>query len=231
LLEGGPLPAEYRGTVVGSVVSVWMPVVGSVTDDTPEPALITFLDRKARLSIAAGLIASQVLAVKVVCHNGVESGGKPAVLDATEHPTEHVSVAAELYPAVNVCDEDRYQNTVPAALVPLRVRVTGAVSVNITEPVRIWHGVELLHPAPIVCTVGEVSVAAKSASCDAFPTPPPPEPVVWLHVFAAAHKYTFCPAAALVLKNISPIEHVDGRVEPTFEGVVEGAPEKSTCLA
>jgi len=123
--------------MVGSAESVWMPVVGSEVDDTPGPGAITFRERKARLSIVAGLIASHTLAVNVVCHKGMASAGNAVIPLTTVHPAEHVSVAAELCPAVSTCDADRYQNTVPPALVPLRVPVIGAVMVKTTDPVRI----------------------------------------------------------------------------------------------
>ena len=39
---GAPEPVKNLGTMVASVESVWMPVVGSEADDTPEPGAITF---------------------------------------------------------------------------------------------------------------------------------------------------------------------------------------------
>jgi len=202
-----------------------MPVVGSETDDTPEPGTITFRERKARLSIVAGLRASHTLDVNVVCHKGVASGGKVAMPEATMHPAEHVSVAVELCPAVSTCDGDRYQNTVPFALVPLRLSVTGAVIVNSTEPVRIWHGVALLQSAPSVCTEAEVLLAPKSPSCESIAAPP-----IRVHVFVDVQPYKFWPAGAFVLKNASPRVQEAGIAVPALAGLVEMAPEKSTFL-
>ena len=201
-----------------------MPVVGSEADDTPEPGAITFRERKARLSIA-GLIAPHTLAVNVVCHKGVASGGKYRMLEATEHPAEHVSVAAELCPAVSTCDGDRYQNTVPLALVPLRVPVTGAVNVNTTDPMRIWHGIALLQPAPSVCTEAELLLAAKSPT---EANPAPVIPAIRLHVFEDVQPYKFWPADAFVLKNASPTVQEGGIAVPALAGLVKMAPEKST---
>ena len=53
------------------------------------------------------------------------------------HPEEHVTVAAELCPAVRISADDRYQNTVPLTLVPVSVAVTAAVIVNTAAPTRI----------------------------------------------------------------------------------------------
>jgi hypothetical protein len=205
-----------------------MPVVGSEDDEMPEPGAITFRERKARLSIVAGLIAPHALAVNVVCHKGVASGGKAVMPVTTVHPAEHVSVAEELCPAVSTCDGDRYQNTVPLVLTPLRLSVTGAVIVNSIAPVRIWHGVALLQPAPSVCTEAEVLLAAKSPSCDARPAPPVPP--IWLHVFVDVQPYKFWPAGAFVLKNASPTEQEGGITVPALAGLVEMAPEKSTSF-
>ena len=211
--------------MVGSAESVWMPVVGSEVDDTPGPGAITFRERKARLSIVAGLIASHTSAVNVVCHNGVASGGKAVTPVATVHPAEHESVATVLCPAVSTCDGDRYQNTVPLVLIPVRVAVTGVVIVNSTDPVRIWHGVPLLQPVPSVCAEGEVLLAAKSPSA---PDPAPVIPPIRLHVLGDVQPYKFWPADAFVLKNASPRVHKGGIAVPALAGLVKVAPEKST---
>jgi hypothetical protein len=213
--------------MVGSVVSVWMPVVGSEADDTPEPGAITFLDRKARLSIVAGLMASHTLPVNVLCHKGVASGGKAVMPVTAVHPAEHVSVDAELCPAVSTCDGDRYQNTVPLVTVPVRVPVTGVVIVNNTDPVRIRHGVTLLQPAPSVCIEAEVLLAAKSPKEDVTSPVVPP---IRLHVFGDVQPYKFWPADAFVLKNASPTEQEIGITVPALAGLVEIAPEKSTSF-
>ena len=199
---------------------------GSETDDTPGPGTITFLERNARLSMVAGLIASHAFAVNVVCHKGVASGGNAVMPVTTVHPAEHVSVAPELCPAVSSCDGDRYQNTVPLVLVPLSVAVTGAVIVNNTDPVRIWHGLALLQPAPSVCTGAEGMLAAKSPTCEAISGPP-----IWLHVFVDVQPYKFWPAGASVLKNTSPRLHDSGIAVPALAGLVKMAAEKSTFFA
>src|ERR1700733_12724765 len=98
----------------------------------------------------ARLIGSHTLVVNVVCHRGTESGGNDVTPVTTLHPEEQVRVVPELCPAVRICDDDRYQKTVPLLLVPLRVKVTGTVIVNNAVPTRIWHGVVLLHAAPSV---------------------------------------------------------------------------------
>src|SRR5712691_8008984 len=123
-----------------------MPVIGLAADETPGPAAITSLERIARLSIPAGLIASHALAVKVVSHKGMESGGNDVIPVATLHPAEHVNAAVELCPAVRISDDDKYQNTVPFELAPPMVSVTGAAIVNIAVPMRIGQGVALLQP-------------------------------------------------------------------------------------
>jgi len=222
---GAPEPVKNLGTMVASVESVWMPVVGSEADDTPKPGAITFRERKARLSMVAGLIASHTLDVNVVCHKGVESGGKEVMPEATEHPREHAGVAAELCPAMSNCDGARYQNTVPLALTPLRLSVTGAVIVNTTDPIRISHGVTLLQLVPSCCTEGDVLVAAKSPS-DAIPAPDVPP--ITLHVFGDVQPYKFWPASVFVLKNASPRVHKGGIAVPALAGLVKMAPEKST---
>ena len=200
-----------------------MPVVGSETDDTPEPGAITFREIKARLSMVAGSIPSHTLDVKVVCHNGVASGGKDVIPEAIEQAAEHVSVEPELCPAVSTCDGDRYQNTVPLVLTPLRLSVTGAVIVNSTDPVRIWHGVTVLQLAPSICTEADVLATAKSPSCDPVPAAPS-----GLQVFADVQPYRFWPAAASVLKNTSPTVQEDGIAVPALAGLVKRAAEKST---
>ena len=83
------------------------------------------------------MIASHTLEVNVVCHKGIESGGNEVIPLATAQPEEHVIVAALLCPAIKICDDDRYQNTVPVVTVPDKVAVTGAVIENIAVPVRI----------------------------------------------------------------------------------------------
>jgi hypothetical protein len=166
--------------------------------------------------MVAGLMTSHTLAVNVVCHKGVASAGRLVIPLTTVHPAEQVSVAAELCPAVSTCDDDRYQNTVPFALVPVRVPVTGVVIVNTTGPIRILQGVALLQPA-------EVLLAAKSPSCDALPTPS-----ILLHVFVEVQPYMFWPAGAFVLKNASARLQEGGITVPAFAGLVEMAPEKST---
>jgi hypothetical protein len=171
------------------------------------------------------------LEVNVVSHRGTESGGNDTIPVTTLHPAEQVSVAAELCPAVSVCDDDKYQNTVPLAVAPLSVNVVGAVIVNAAVPMRIWHGVELLQRAPSVCTAADVSVAMKSPSCDAIPAPPPPPvPASRLHTLVDVHPYRFWPAGALESKNICPVEHTAGMAEPTCAGFVEDDAEKSTSL-
>ncbi len=227
LPDGAPEPVKKRGTMAGSVESVCTPVVGSEADDTPEPGAITFRERKARLSIVAGLMASHTLAVNVVCHKGVASGGKAVMPVTTVHPAEHVSVAAELCPAVSTCDGDRYQNTAPLVLVPVRVPVTGVVMVNSTDPVRIWHGVTLLQLVPSLCTEGELLLTAKSPT---EANPAPVVPPIRLQVFGDVQPYKFWPAGAFVLKNASPTEQEDGIVVPALAGLVETAPEKSTSF-
>jgi len=57
-----------------------------------------------------------------------------------------------------------------------------------------------------------------------------PGPAVTVQIFCAVHKYTFCPETAMVLKNTCPTLHVAGSAVPTFQGIVEPAPEKSTSL-
>jgi hypothetical protein len=169
-----------------------------------------------------GLIASQTLAVNVVCHKGVESGGKAVMPVTTEHP-EHESVATELCPAVSPCDGDRYQNTVPLVLTPLRLNVTGVVIVNSVAPVRIWHGVALLQLAPSVCTAGEVLLTPKSPrGAVSIPSP------IRIQVLGDVQPYRFWPGGALVLKNASPSVQESGTVVPAFAGLVNMAPEKST---
>jgi len=188
LPAGAPDPVKNRGMIVGSVESVWMPVVGSEADDTPAPGTITFRERKARLSMVAGSIPSHTLFVNVVCHKGVASGGNAVMPDAIVHPAEHVSVTAELWPAVRTSDGDRYQKTAPLVLAPVSVPVTGVVNVNTTDPVRIWHGVTLLQLVPSFCMDGAVLLAAKSPS-DAIPAPAVPP--ISVHVFADVQPYTF----------------------------------------
>jgi hypothetical protein len=138
--------------------------------------------------MVAGLIAPHTLAVNVVCHKGVESGGKAVMPVTTVHPAEHNRVAAELCPAVSTCDGDKYQNTVPLVLVPVRVAVTGVVIVNTTDPVRIWHGIALLQFAPSVCTEAEVLLAAKSPT---EASPAPVVPPIRLHVVGDVQPYKF----------------------------------------
>jgi len=176
--------------------------------------------------MVAGLIASHAFAVNVVCHKGVASGENAVMPVTTVHPAEHVSVAPELCPAVSSCDGDRYQNTVPLVLVPLNVAVTGAVIVNSTDPVRIWHGLALLQPAPSVCAGAEGMLAAKSPTCEAISGPP-----IWLHVFVDVQPYKFWLAVAFVLKNTSPTLQVGGIAVPALAGLVNIAPEKSTFFA
>jgi hypothetical protein len=179
----------------------------------------------------ARLIGSHTLVVNVVCHSGTESGGNAVIPVTVLHPEEHVTVAAELCPAVNISVDDRYQNTVPLTLVPVNVAVTGTVIVNTVAPMRIWHGVPALHPEPSVCTVDEALFATKSPSCDALPAPPPDPPPVpprRLHMFVAVHPNRFWPAGALESKKIWPVEHTPGIAGPTCAGFVEPAREKST---
>src|SRR4030081_3905041 len=109
----------------------------------------------ALLSIVAGLSTSHTFAVKVVCHKGRESGGKDVIPVATLHPAEHESAAPVLCPAVNTCEDDKYQNTAPLVTAPLMVSMTGAARTKDAVPVRIWQGVAPLHNAPSVCTVPE----------------------------------------------------------------------------
>ena len=148
---------------------------------------------------------------------------------ATLQPAEQVSVAVELCPAVSTCEDDKYQNTIPLVVVPLRVAVTGAVMTKKVAPVRIKQGVVPLHNAPSVCIVPEVLLTLKSSNWAAIPAPAP-FPPSWLQKFVAVHPYRFWPAGALLSKNISPVEHVAGIAVLTFDGFVELAPEKSTCF-
>jgi hypothetical protein len=57
---------------------------------------------------------------------------------------------------------------------------------------------------------------------------PPPVLAPSVHVFVAVHKYTFCPGAASLRKNWSPVEQFAGNVVPTFIGRVLAASAKST---
>jgi hypothetical protein len=57
--------------------------------------------------------------------------------------------------------------------------------------------------------------------------PPPPPPVSKVQVLVAVQKYKFAPAAAFDRKNIWPMVQVDGKIVPTFVGLVAVAPEKS----
>src|SRR5579872_3745306 len=118
-------------------------------------------------------MTSHTFEVNVVCHKGSESGGKDVIPAATLHPAEQESVAPVLCPAVNTCEDDKYQNTVPLVAVPVMVSVTGATITKNAVPVRIWQGVAPLHNAPSVCTVPEVLFTLKSRSCDAIPAPAP----------------------------------------------------------
>jgi hypothetical protein len=103
--------------------------------------------------------------------------------------------------------------------------VTGVVSVNTTDPVRIWHGATLLQLVPTLCTEGEVLLGAKSPT-DAIPAPVAPP--ITFHVFGDVQPYKFWPAGAFVLKNTSPTEQDDGIAVPALAGLVETASEKST---
>ena len=103
----------------------------------PEPGAITSLAYIARLSIAKKLIESHKLELNVVCHNGTESGGNAVIPMTVLHPEEHVTVAAELCPAVSISADDRYQNTVPFPFVPLSAALAGTVIVNTAVPMRI----------------------------------------------------------------------------------------------
>ena len=115
--------------------------------------------------------------------------------------------------------------------VPESVAAAGDVIEKITPPVRIWHEVAPLHPAPMVCTDALVSVALKSLSCAATcAPPPPPPPVSWLQVFVAVHPNKFWPAGEVVSKKSSPCEQRAGTTVPIFAGFVETALLKSTSL-
>jgi hypothetical protein len=55
----------------------------------------------------------------------------------------------------------------------------------------------------------------------------PPPVVTCVQALSGLHKYRFCPLAALVLKNASPVEHVPGSAVPALIGFVDRAPDAS----
>ena len=115
-------------------------------------------------------------------------------------------------------------------LPPLIVAEVELVNENVTLPSRTLQGLAVEQVAPISRVVGELALAAKSVSWLAFCTEGPPLPLSSVQVFAPAQPKRFAPAAAFVIKNISPTEHVDGSAAPDFRGRVVGAVVKSTFL-
>ncbi len=76
-------------------------------------------------------------------------------------------------------------------------------------------------PAPVV----KFNVDAEPTLVPALSTvtplpPPPPPPASRLQEFVAMQPYKFCPAVAVVTKNICPVVHVPGNDAPIVIGFV-----------
>ena len=84
------------------------------------------------------------------------------------------------------------------------VAVALDVNVKTVLPNRTLHGVAVPHPVPIVNTVADVRVVAKSIGALAWTD----------QTSVAVHRYKLAPAGLPVLKNASPVEHAVGSAEP-----------------
>ena len=117
-------------------------------------------------------------------NSGIESGGNAAIPATVRHP--ELQVTARFCPTVKLPLESRYMKAVP--LPPVMVADVELVNENVTLPSRKLQGVAAVQAVPIANVVGELLVAAKSASWLAVPEPDPPLPALLssVHVFAAA---------------------------------------------
>jgi len=100
-------------------------------------------------------------------------------------------------------------------------RVTVALVTNVytKAPLRALQGAGTVQSPPIVSTVLDVLATWNGAP-----------PLSSVHTFGATHPKVFDPWGAVVLKNISPIEQVAGRLAPVRNGRTNDWFPKSTCF-